>query len=40
METTAIEAAVLYTKRVGKIFADRVWTVEATYHLRLARIVR
>ena len=37
--TTALEAAVLY-EAGWQDLADCVWTVEATYHLRLARIVK
>ena len=37
--TTALEAAVLY-EAGWQDLADRVWTVEASYHLRLARIVK
>ncbi|MYA59666.1 MAG: dephospho-CoA kinase [Chloroflexi bacterium] len=36
---TALEAAVLY-EAGWQDLADCVWTVEATYHLRLARIVK
>ena len=39
VKTTALEAAVLY-EAGWQDLADRVWTVEATYHLRLARIVK
>ncbi len=39
VETTAIEAAVLF-EAGWQDLADYVWTVEATYHLRLARIVK
>ena len=38
VEVTAVEAAVLYEAGWQNL-ADRVWTVEASYHLRLARIV-
>ena len=38
VETTALEAAVLY-EAGWQDLADCVWTVEASYHLRLARIV-
>ena len=38
VEVTAVEAAVLYEAGWENL-ADRVWTVEASYHLRLARIV-
>lgn len=39
VETTALEAAVLY-EAGWQDLADCVWTVEASYHLRLARIVK
>ncbi len=39
VDTTALEAAVLF-EAGWQDLADCVWTVEATYHLRLARIVK
>ncbi len=38
VDVTAIEAAVLY-EAGWEDLADRVWTVEASYHHRLARII-
>ncbi len=39
VKATALEAAVLY-EAGWQDLADCVWTVEATYHLRLARILK